>query len=80
MWGNVYRSSAENSSFTNISPLAQTFDIKKHKSHNVQILLCIFFYIYLFNAFTYQFLFGRKNIVMRLTLLGKCQQSLWSQS
>lgn len=37
--------SAEHSSFTNTSPKAQTFDIKKHKSHNVRILLFIFLYI-----------------------------------
>lgn len=47
--------------FTSIPPRAQTSDIKKHKPHNVLILLFISFYIYLFNAFTYQFCLGEEH-------------------
>lgn len=43
----MYRNSEENSSFTSISPKAQTSDIKKHKSHNV-LLFNIAFYLLLY--------------------------------
>lgn len=44
----MYRSSEENSSFTSISPKAQTSDIKKHKSHNLLLFNIAFLSHYIF--------------------------------
>lgn len=75
VWTGIVQKTAVYKYFTQITNCWH----QKNINHIMYKYCFLSFYIYLVQCITYQFLLGRRT-VMRLTLLGKCQQSLWSQS